>query len=490
MLKLIVPALILLLLNTDLLFGQIYPNIYRTPGQDWQELQTEHFRILFPSDAESDAIRTARRLELEYPNVQRLTGGTLRNFPFILNTKNDLSNGFVSPLPFRAEVDVPASAGKSMNPRSGDWLEHVITHELVHALHMNVNPFGLTSLIGLYSPDLRRSVHSAAPLGILEGVAVEYESHQYRPNGGRGNYPWFTQQFHSNAASGNRWSMGELFQFSSQTLPFDRHYIGGYFFTHWLVQTYGDEAVRKSISLHYQLPFLGYGFALRNVTGKWPSELYQDFTEETRGFRSPGAEETAPIRPILQDAQTPLKGVRIRRPLWLSEESLLFHGRFYNSPTGFYRFSLENERAELLTELQPVEDYRYSYLPEENEILYSSYRADPLYDRTFTSDLYRYNLSAGSHSRITSDERLYAPLPGPELLALQTHGSVSRLAAVNPENGTSEPYPELPPGVTIREALRHPEDPATVALIARIGTRQGIWVTSGENLAHFTSEKP
>lgn len=479
-----------LLFGTDLLFGQIYPNVYRPPGQDWKELKTEHFRILFPSHAESDAIRAARRLELEYPNVQKLTGGSLRNFPFILNTQNDLSNGFVSPLPFRAEADIPASAGKSMNPRSGDWLEHVVTHELVHALHMSVNPFGLTSLIGLYSPDLRRSVHSAAPLGVLEGVAVEYESHGYQPNGGRGNYPWFTQQFHSNAASGSRWSMGELFQISSQTLPFDRHYIGSYFFSHWLIQNYGDEAIRKTISVHYQLPFLGYGFALRTVTGKWPSTLYQTFREETGDHRVPASAERTSIRPGLQGVQTSLKGARIRRPLWIDEETLLFHGRFYNAPSGFYRYSPEDGHSELLTEIQPVEDYRYSYLPEKSEILYSAYEADPLYDRTFQADLYRYHLDTDTHSRVTNGERMYAPVPGPELLALQTHGSVSRLATVNPETGTGEPYPELPPGVTIRELLRHPEDPTIVAVIARIGTRQGIWITLQDNLRHFYSEKP
>ncbi len=135
---------LLLLLLSVVFIGEInaqfYNTQYRTPGQDWRQLQTDRFRVIYPGRYDSLARETMTILELEYDNIQELVGGDLQNFPVILNPENDRSNGFVSPFNFRSEIEIAPFLGKSLSPRSGNWLETVVPHELVHALHFNVNP--------------------------------------------------------------------------------------------------------------------------------------------------------------------------------------------------------------------------------------------------------------------------------------------------------------------------------------------------------------
>lgn len=161
----------------------IYPVQYRPPGQHWQQLRTQHFRILFPRGLDSTAYKAAHILENQYPDIQTLTGGSLSDFSVILNSYSDLSNGFVTPFDFRSEIVLSPQKGKVISPVNGGWLKNVLPHELTHALQFShFDGFGLGSLIHIFSPDLARSLHGAPPSGIQEGLAVYHESHGVVPN--------------------------------------------------------------------------------------------------------------------------------------------------------------------------------------------------------------------------------------------------------------------------------------------------------------------
>src|SRR5699024_4262984 len=128
--------------------------------------------------------------------TKQIAGRKLRGFPVILNAYNDRSNGFVTPFHFRSEIELPPIKGKAMNPQTGNWLNTVGPHELVHALQFNnIGRYNLPWLVNFFSPDLARSFHGAIPSGVTEGLAVYHESESIAPDGGRGNYPFFTNQF-------------------------------------------------------------------------------------------------------------------------------------------------------------------------------------------------------------------------------------------------------------------------------------------------------
>ncbi|MGK7371308.1 MAG: hypothetical protein ACNS64_13945, partial [Candidatus Halalkalibacterium sp. M3_1C_030] len=391
-------GILLFLLFQTSAFAQFYPTQYRPPDLQWQQLKTPHFNIVFPNGEDSVAWRTGRILESEYKEVQELADGSLSGFPVILNNYNDRSNGFVTPFHFRSEIEIPPIKGKAINPQSGNWLEAVEPHELVHALHFsNTGGFGIGGLVNLFSPDLARSLHSAIPSGITEGLATYHETDFVAPNGGRGNHPFFYNQFNAVFNSPDRWSMGQMVHFPERSRPFNRHYIGGFEFTEWLQETYGRETSRNALNFYIDLPFLGYGVALWYATGKWPATLYDDFIQAKKvALNEPGNLENT-----ITTLMIPFNGASIHRPKWIDSQTLVFYGSFYNSRSGFYLYNLESGNINRIVTTNSVTDYIYDLSEDNSKLVYAYYRSSPLYDNTFLSELVEVDLSDNSKEHLT-----------------------------------------------------------------------------------------
>jgi hypothetical protein len=478
-------------------FGQLYnpTTVYRPMALNWQELKTTHFRIIFPDGADSLAYRSAAILEAEYAGASKLTGGTLENFPVILNTYNDLSNGFVSSFNFRSEIDLAPLKGKGMNPQSGDWLETVLPHELVHATHFNVQQpykekkFSLSNIISVLSPDVARMIHGFPPVGLHEGLAVYYETNAVTPTGGRGNYTYSTNRFNANFGTPHRWSMGQTLVSSDYSLPYNRHYIAGYSFVNWLENTFGEDFARESIRYHYNMFFLGYGFTLRHKTGRWPNTLYRMYERDL------AQEEEVRLATIPQNTtenskiiDLPFKGEEVHRPLWINEHTLLFYGSFYNSKVGFYRYNLESGKVDLVKEIFSVGDYNYE-LDKGQTLYFGNYNRHPRYTGTYTTDIQKLNVATGKMQPLTHNARAFAPTTnGKRLLGIQTKGAGGQIIEVL-ENGDIEVLKTFTHAVPI--ALKFsPENPQKLAVIVRKRSVQALWFANVSSLASDLEKEP
>lgn len=471
-------VVIFTILFTESLFAQFYPTQYRLPDQQWTQIKSDHFKIIFPERYRDEALQSLSILEAEYLDIQNLVGGSLYHFPIILNPENDRSNGFVTPINFRSEVEIAPIRGKALNPKSGNWLESVMPHELVHALHFSGNPPALTRAIGLFSPDMRRSVHSAAPLGTLEGVAVHHESHGTLPESGRGNYPYFYNQFNTLINSDDQWSMGQLVHVTDFTPPFNRHYIGGYEFTNWLQTTFGDDTIKQAIRFHYKYPFFGYGTALRHATGQWPGSLYKDFSDYVED------REDKRINAISNQAATSFDNVsfdgkcrRMSRPNWLSEDQLIFYVRTCNRPAGFYIYNIETRESELIKEVILSEDVYYTLSPDKSKLYYSRYHRDSKYDNLFRGDLYELEIHSGHTERLSYNKRLFSPDKSASgLFALQTQSYRQTLVSVDLiTNSVDHEFPQLPESSIIQVAV-NPLYPNQAAIIGKVKSVQALWL--------------
>lgn len=468
--------LFFLLLMTQTSNAQIYPTQYRSPV-DWKEINTELFRVIYPAAYEEEARLSLSILEAEYSDIQNLVGGGISRVPIIINPKNDRSNGFVSPLNFRSEIELSPGIGKSFNPQSGSWLEFVLPHELVHILHFSENPPALTRAIGLFSPDLRRSVHAAAPLGVFEGIAVQHESHNTIPNSGRGHHPYFRQKFRAMISSDHEWSMGQLLQTTDYTPPFDRHYIGGYEFTNWLLKENGDESVKDAIRFHYKYTFLGFGTALRHATGSWPAGLYRRFSADKQKAEK---ERIDKIGRSTDQSATNLSVAgtcrRLNRPHWISDESLLFYGRFCNRTSGFYSYSISEEKALLKFEVSLSPDFIYSISDGGSHLYYSRYHTDHLYNNLFRGDVHKLNLSSNRSERLTQNRRVFSPetLPDGRFFALKTTADVMTLALFGSDGQRLKQF-QQPNHSSVVQVAVHPLHPKMTAVLGRIKSVQAIW---------------
>ncbi|MEO1023627.1 MAG: hypothetical protein AAFW89_13870 [Bacteroidota bacterium] len=482
----------LLFFSSCAVIGQvgIYGNLYRPAQLNWQQLKTPHFRIIFPAGYDSLARRSGMILENQYDSVQQFVGGSLTNFPVVLDSYNDLTNGFVSTAPFHSEVVLAPFKGKNLNPQSGDWMETVLPHELVHALHINSNEpkANLPGIIGLLSPDIRRTFHFWAPSGVHEGIATHYESTGVSEHGGRGNYPFFANQINARFAGSGPWSMGQTFIESQFTLPFNRHYAASTPFIEWLHETYGDDTSKEAIRFHYSYFFMGYGVALRQQTGKWPDELYKEFIayrtqKEEERLSKLGANTTEKERVL----SIPFKGRVLSRPLWISEDEIIFHGRFYNARQGLYTHSLRTGKTRLFHEDFLVRDYNYELSKDRNKLIYANYDGDPLFRSVFLMDVAELNIRTGKRTDLTRNKRVYAPTyQGGRVLALQTDDSNGWLVELRSDGSITVLKTFLD---AIPVSLRtNPANPDQLAVIVNQRGVQGLWLVDANNLDNWPSE--
>jgi hypothetical protein len=465
--------------------GQYYNStvINRPAGLNWQQLQTDHFRIIFPNGQDSVAYRSAAILEAHYMQTSALTGGTLSNFPVVLNSYNDLSNGFVTSYNFRSEIDIAPQKGKGMNPLSGDWLEHVLSHELVHATHFNIQQpakgkkVSIPNVVSILSRDFARSFHGFPPVGLHEGLAVYYETESVAPMGGRGNYPFFTNRFNSNFGSSGRWNMGQTFMTADYTQPYNRHYISGYTFIDWLHNEYGDDISREAIRFHYHNFFLGYGFALRKKTGKWPGQLYTLYEEDL------AKEEDARLASISSNTteksqvlDTRFKGEELHAPKWISDNELVFTGAFYNARIGLYSYRLDEGSTKLIKETFVTSDYNYE-IENGNELYFSSHFRNPKYPGIYGTRIQKLNFETGrTEELITNESTFAATTNGNRTLAIQQVNSKGSIVEVL-ENGELSVLKSFESTTPI--ALRfNPQNPNQLAVVMNRRGVQGLWITS------------
>jgi len=469
--------------------AQFYPTQYRPPHQQWQSLQTTHFQVVYAKGNDSTAYRMGRILEEHYGSVQQLVGGKLKKFPVVLNDYNDRSNGFVTSLHFRSEIELPPIKGKSQNPQTGNWLENVGPHELVHAMQIsNLGDYNIPQLVSIFSPDLARSFHAAIPFGMLEGIAVQHETKNVSPDGGRGNYPLFTNQFNATFNSSQRWSMGQLFQTSSYTRPFSRHYIGGYEFTAWLHKQFGSQSTKEALDFYMDFPFLGYGVALHHSTGEWPNELYNMFEKAQKDSlnsisSSVDRHNALPI---------PFDGRSVHRPKWLSDSKLMFYGSFYNARSGFYTYDLQTDDLERILTTNSVRDYHYDLSPDKSTMVYSYYEANSIYNNTEKMELVEYDFSKDESTQLTKNGRTYAPAYlADSLLALQTQPASSKLVSVDQsETGPAKINQQLTLGEHQIVAVAPNPETNKLAVIVNKRGMQGLWIVNPKKMEQQLQQEP
>nr|WP_245859358.1 hypothetical protein [Spirosoma aerolatum] len=84
--------------------AQTLPVLDQNPTRlRWYQLNTPHFRVLYPTGLDSTAQRTANRLEDLYEPASASLGKQPRRLSVLLQNQTTNSNGFVTLFPRRSE---------------------------------------------------------------------------------------------------------------------------------------------------------------------------------------------------------------------------------------------------------------------------------------------------------------------------------------------------------------------------------------------------
>ncbi|CAN5802948.1 hypothetical protein BH23GEM11_BH23GEM11_04800 [soil metagenome] len=215
------------------------------PDARWLTFQTPNFQVVFHEGVDEVAFRAAERGERA---IARLAGfGALprERIQLVVTDHVDLSNGFARAAPYPRIViwARPPVTGPGAIPFD-DWLELVVTHEVVHILHLELTgPVGrLARLLTGRAPVAWPHFPAfALPSWAVEGVAVHSES--AGTDGGRMHGARFDATLRARVLAGRGERIDQVMGSSPVFPGGERPYAWGGPFFHHLAEAEGEEAV-------------------------------------------------------------------------------------------------------------------------------------------------------------------------------------------------------------------------------------------------------
>src|SRR6188508_1312787 len=121
--------LFLFILNHTLTAQEVLDN--NAPSVKWFQVNTPHFRVMFPEGYDAQAQRMANTLEYIHDAEAKSLGSSPRKISVLLQNQSSVSNGFVSQLPRKSEFyTMPSQDYNFMG--TNDWLDMLASHEYRH----------------------------------------------------------------------------------------------------------------------------------------------------------------------------------------------------------------------------------------------------------------------------------------------------------------------------------------------------------------------
>jgi hypothetical protein len=253
------------------------------PGVKFYQINTPHFRFLYPEGFEQQAQRMANTFETIREPEARTMGALPRRISFILQTQSSVSNGFVTLAPWRSELYTMPSQNYNFIG-TNDWLTLLASHEYRHVVQFQRSItgfnkffyylFGQQALAGLS--------FAAAPQWFWEGDAVATET--AFTQSGRGRIPYFDMVFRTNLMEGRTFNYHKQYLRSyKHNIP--NHYVLGYNMVSYLRRKTNDPMIwEKVLGRSWNVPFIPFAFsnALKAETGLYVKDLYKEMAAERK----------------------------------------------------------------------------------------------------------------------------------------------------------------------------------------------------------------
>jgi len=268
------------------------------PSLVWHSLETPHFRITYYSGEAEIAQHVADLGEAINARLVPVIGWQpSQRTEIVLMDQTDSANGSATAVPYDA-ITLYVTAPTDLSPLNDvdDWYQELVTHEYTHIIHtdrIGGIPAVINAVLGkTYAPN------QAQAKWILEGLAVYEESEH--TSGGRLRSSQWNMWMRADVLEGNvapldvfsntprRWPQGNIY------------YVYGSFFMQWMIETYGEGALRRMIDDYgSQLVPYGVNRSVKRATGRTFEQMYpsfvdtlrREFTEQANAIRARGLRE-------------------------------------------------------------------------------------------------------------------------------------------------------------------------------------------------------
>ncbi len=285
------------------------------PSLRWYTIETPHFRVTYHSGLEAVAQHVANVAESVEGDLAVHVGHRPREITEIgLSDFSESANGVATAIPYNA-VRLLVTAPEDMSALGDvdDWQLELVTHEQTH-IHHTDNIRGLPALVNSVLGKTLAPNHYQ-PRWILEGLGVYHES--ARTTGGRLRNSMWDMFMRTDVLANNVAGIDQISAFVRRWPQGNLFYLYGAYFSAWIAQTYGEEALRAAATDYGgQLIPWGFNRSMRRATGKTYVELYPEWIASLRERYAAQAAEVR-ARGIREGTRLTHHGQIARYPRWI-----------------------------------------------------------------------------------------------------------------------------------------------------------------------------
>ncbi|HYC50619.1 MAG TPA: hypothetical protein VEB19_05850 [Gemmatimonadaceae bacterium] len=407
------------------------------PDADWRTLRTENFYIHFTPPLEDIARRAAVQAESAYAQLQQHLTKPRGKIDLLISDDVDFSNGYATPAPSnRIVVYANPPVSESALRFTDDFLQLVITHELVHLFHLDRVGGVWAMLQKIFGRTPMLFVNGYQPRWMVEGLAVYYESLLT----GSGRIVGSEHHMLARAAAlEHRFPRVDQLSYVNPHFPYAYGaYAYGSLFMDFLGRTHPDTAMRTFIERSSRRLFPW------NLNGASRRAFGESITAEYNRWARSLADSLPPSTPPMrgwEDLTT--DGVYAAFPRWLDDTTLIYSGTPGRESYGAYRLRRRTGRtgARNIVDRDRIAR-RHTRSPNtvlpDGSLLYSELEYTSPY--TLRSDLYIDRVRGGKR-RLTHGARLSMPDARADgrIVAVQAVPAGTRIALVGADGGDITP---------------------------------------------------
>jgi len=385
--------------------GAVHAQFF-TSGQDpaslrWQQIQADHFQVIFPEGFEDKAQYVTNILEHAYGLAGRSLDHKPRNISVIIHNQSVISNGFVAPAPHRMELYSVPPQDNLDNP----WLEHLAIHEFRHVVQIDKLHQGLTKVLGyVFGEQANAVVAGIIPMWYFEGDAVIAET--ALTQNGRGRLPSFSRNIRARLADSV-----PLFSFDKMLLGSYKdytpnHYELGYHIASFGRKKYGAglwQDVEDHVA-HRPWQLFSFNLGLNRFSGQYIEGLYDSaMTWFEDYYYSADAVSNASGRLLAGEGHYDY--VSYRFPVRLEGDDLLALKKDYSRLPRFVRIGPSGEKVVHVPGPMTFEGFSYA----SGMIAWSERIPDPRWSNRNYSVVKVYDMSRKKARVLSWKKRWFAP---------------------------------------------------------------------------------
>lgn len=379
----------------------------------WFQINTNHFRILYPAGFEKEAQRVANTFEhIREPEAASLEV-TPKKISIVLHSQSATSNGFVTLAPRRSEFFAMPPQNYNFIGNN-DWLTLLSSHEYRHIVQFQKSKVGFNKAIYFLFGQLTQAgmAFVAVPQWFWEGDAVATET--AFTHSGRGRIPEFDLLLRTNFLEGRKFSYNKQYLRSYKDNVPD-HYVLGYHMVSYLRKKTGNPDVWSDITKRaWSYPFIPFTFssAIKKETGLYVTDLYKEMAKDVKQEweERQKAIDLTPFEKINQRSSETYTDYSY--PQQLSDGSIVVLKAGIGDISQFVRIS-ENGKENKLFVPGPLNDAGM-LSADDDKLVWNEYRYDPRWQTRSYSVIRQLDVFEGKTKGITHGERYAAASISPD----------------------------------------------------------------------------